>query len=87
MLGEAVEIWRPAAAGITHRTAELGTDRVALAGSLLHLHCNRMGLLRDKEEIAFGIWRRLLDRIANTSNAEATPPEHQIAELNERPDV
>ncbi|WP_083597710.1 lantibiotic dehydratase [Actinomadura madurae] len=87
VLGEAVEIWRPAAAGITHRTAELGTDRVALAGSLLHLHCNRMGLLRDKEEIAFGIWRRLLDRIANTSNAEATPPEHQIAELNERPDV
>ncbi|TDD80137.1 hypothetical protein E1293_21420 [Actinomadura darangshiensis] len=65
-LAEAEEIWRPAAAEITRRTDELATGRMNIAGSLLHLHCNRMGLPRDKEEIAFGVWRRLLDRVANT---------------------
>ncbi|WP_433465009.1 lantibiotic dehydratase [Spirillospora sp. CA-128828] len=67
-LAKAEEIWRPAAAALTRRTDELGTGRTNIAGSLLHLHCNRMGLPRDKEEITFGVWRRLLDRIANTSN-------------------
>ncbi|WP_460358342.1 lantibiotic dehydratase [Actinoallomurus acanthiterrae] len=58
---QAEEIWRPAAQPLAHR--------MDLAVSLLHMHCNRMGLPRDKEEIAFGVWRRLLDRIANTRTA------------------
>ncbi|KJY42969.1 hypothetical protein VR41_05320 [Streptomyces sp. NRRL B-1568] len=41
---------------------ELWSDRQSILRSLLHMHCNRMGLSRDEEEAAYGMWRRLLDR-------------------------
>lgn len=34
--------------------------------ALLHMHCNRLGLQGNRENVAYGIWRRLLDREAAT---------------------
>ncbi|GAA2431627.1 lantibiotic dehydratase [Actinomadura vinacea] len=75
VLNQAQEIWQPATAtlvrGMTELQAndELSTHPAEIVRSLLHMHCNRMGLRRPDEEIAFGIWRRLLDR-----TAAQTPP-------------
>ncbi|MGP3973511.1 lantibiotic dehydratase [Streptomyces sp. 8N114] len=69
LLDEAAASWRPAAERLTRRMAELQgagqfqADRIVL--SLLHMHCNRMGLRRTEEEISYGVWRRLLDRAAH----------------------
>ncbi|MEV5648825.1 lantibiotic dehydratase [Nocardia sp. NPDC052254] len=30
--------------------------------SLVHMHCNRLGIHGDRERAAYGMWRRLLDR-------------------------
>ncbi|MGI5347944.1 lantibiotic dehydratase [Streptomyces sp. CA-250714] len=75
LLDEAAASWRPAAERLTRRMAELartgrlqaGRDSIVL--SLLHMHCNRMGLRRGEEELAYGVWRRLLDRAAHASRS------------------
>lgn len=46
----------------------LTSDRHGILLSLLHMHCNRMGLPHREEAAAYGMWRRHLDR---TSHAEA----------------
>ncbi|MBO8195706.1 lantibiotic dehydratase [Streptomyces oryzae] len=73
LLDRADASWRPAAERLTRRMAaveragELLTERDHIVISLLHMHCNRMGLQRTEEEIAYGVWRRLLDRAAHAS--------------------
>ncbi|MFE9331216.1 lantibiotic dehydratase [Streptomyces sp. NPDC006925] len=71
LLDGADAVWRPAAERLTRRMAELEhsgqlqADRGDIVLSLLHMHCNRMGLRPSDEAIAYGVWRRLLDRAAH----------------------
>jgi thiopeptide-type bacteriocin biosynthesis protein len=70
--------WREPARFLGGRLAELSAadelwpDRQQILLSVLHMHCNRMGLQRSEEAIAYGMWRRLLDRVANSSGRAAT---------------
>ncbi|MGP3985878.1 lantibiotic dehydratase [Streptomyces sp. 3N207] len=71
-LDRAAAVWQPAAERLTRRmtelerTGELQAERDHILLSLLHMHCNRMGLRRAEEEMSYGVWRRLLDRAAHT---------------------
>ncbi|MFE9336282.1 lantibiotic dehydratase [Streptomyces sp. NPDC007063] len=71
LLDAADAVWRPAAERLTRRMAELErggelqAERDDIVLSLLHMHCNRMGLRPSDEAIAHGVWRRLLDRAAH----------------------
>ncbi|MGH4031376.1 lantibiotic dehydratase [Actinomycetota bacterium Odt1-20B] len=71
LLDGADAAWRPAASPLARRlagpehTGEPQADRAAVVRSLLHMHCNRMGLSRTEEESCYGVWRRLLDRAAH----------------------
>ncbi|MFE0103527.1 lantibiotic dehydratase [Streptomyces sp. NPDC059009] len=71
LLDGADAAWRPAARPLARRLAEPErtgrpeADRAAVVRSLLHMHCNRMGLSRTEEESCHGVWRRLLDRAAH----------------------
>ncbi|WP_326687012.1 lantibiotic dehydratase [Streptomyces sp. NBC_01795] len=75
LLDRAATTWRPAAQQLTRqmaeleRTGELRADRDHIVLSLLHMHCNRMGLRRAEEKISYGVWRRLLDRAAHASRS------------------
>ncbi|MBE9497899.1 hypothetical protein IHE61_01030 [Streptomyces sp. GKU 257-1] len=66
-------MWRPAAERLTRRMTELErtgglqADRGDIVLSLLHMHCNRMGLRPSGEALSYGIWRRLLDRAAHAA--------------------
>ncbi|MFC3997330.1 lantibiotic dehydratase [Nocardiopsis sediminis] len=80
ILDAAEAIWRPAAErfmgrlGELERSGELWSGRTEIVRSLLHMHCNRMGLSRTEEEAAHGMWRRLLDRIAHTPGSDGAGP-------------
>nr|WP_223241897.1 lantibiotic dehydratase [Streptomyces sp. CBMA123] len=50
---------------------ELWSDRPGVVRALLHMHSNRMGLPRDQEEAAYGMWRRLLDRVVGQRRGAA----------------
>ncbi|MFD8705693.1 lantibiotic dehydratase [Kitasatospora sp. NPDC059648] len=69
--------WRLEGAGYATRvaefaeTGELWSDRASILRSLFHMHCNRMGLRREQEKAAYGMWRRLLDRVAAAEGASA----------------
>ncbi|GAA2243376.1 hypothetical protein GCM10010430_26340 [Kitasatospora cystarginea] len=63
-VGYAAQVAKLAAAG------ELWSDQTSILRSLFHMHCNRMGLRREGEDAAYGMWRRLLDRVAT---AEGVP--------------
>ncbi|MEU8923712.1 lantibiotic dehydratase [Kitasatospora sp. NPDC048545] len=52
-------------------SGELWSDRTGVVRALLHMHCNRMGLPRDQEEAAYGVWRRLLDRVVGQQRGAA----------------
>ncbi|MEU4116305.1 lantibiotic dehydratase [Kitasatospora sp. NPDC028055] len=59
------------AAGVAKaaEAGELWSDRESVLRSLFHMHCNRMGLLREQEDAAYGMWRRLLDRAATAGGS------------------
>ncbi|MEU1980474.1 lantibiotic dehydratase [Nocardia sp. NPDC019395] len=40
--------------------------------SLIHMHCNRLGIHGDRERAAYGMWRRLLDREAAIGKSRAS---------------
>ncbi|MFJ4189152.1 lantibiotic dehydratase [Kitasatospora sp. NPDC089509] len=69
--------WGPAGTGFAARVAEsaesgeLWSDRTSVLRSLFHMHCNRMGLRREQEDAAYGMWRRLLDRVATAGGSSA----------------
>lgn len=73
LLDRAALAWRPAAERLTRRMTELertGGLRAEpdhVVRSLLHMHCNRMGVRPTEEGISYGVWRRLLDRAAHAS--------------------
>ncbi|OEV00514.1 hypothetical protein AN217_24950 [Streptomyces qinglanensis] len=73
LLDGADTVWRPAAERLTRRMTELErtgglqADRGDIVLSLLHMHCNRMGLRPSGEALSYGIWRRLLDRVAHAA--------------------
>lgn len=47
--------------------------------ALLHLHANRMGLCREQENAALGMWRRLLDReAAQGRTGSGVRPGHDV---------
>ncbi|MFI1972367.1 lantibiotic dehydratase [Streptomyces cinnamoneus] len=77
VLGQVSEAWRDAGAGYAARVAELAaagalwSDREDILRSLFHMHSNRMGLRREQEDAAYGMWRRLLDRVAAAGDAPA----------------
>ncbi|MFI9235544.1 lantibiotic dehydratase [Streptomyces sp. NPDC053079] len=68
-------LWRPRGTAYAARAAELEragalwSDRRDVLRSLCHMHSNRMGLRREQEDAAYGMWRRLLDRVAATGHA------------------
>jgi lantibiotic biosynthesis protein len=71
-LDGAARLWAVPAAAFAERLAAAGAagrltsdpDRILL--SLFHMHANRMGLGRHEEQVAYGLWRRLLDRLAHS---------------------
>jgi thiopeptide-type bacteriocin biosynthesis protein len=67
--------WLAAAAALGQRLGPFTPASHLAIRSVLHLHCNRIGLDREQEAAALGVWRRLLDRCAN-----ADPP-HQWCSL------
>ncbi|MFB7664643.1 lantibiotic dehydratase [Kitasatospora sp. NPDC056138] len=76
-LGQVRAAWQPGGAGYAAQVVKLAeagglwSDRTSILRSLFHMHCNRMGLRREREDAAYGMWRRLLDRIATAEGASA----------------
>ncbi|MFI2076843.1 lantibiotic dehydratase [Streptomyces triculaminicus] len=70
VLGQVGAAWQDAGTAYAARVAELvaagalWSDRRDILRSLFHMHSNRMGLRREQEDAAYGMWRRLLDRVA-----------------------
>jgi hypothetical protein len=48
--------------------------------SLLHLHCNRMGLGRADELAAYGVWRRVLDGAQHAGSPAGEPRYRQVTD-------
>ncbi|WP_067888369.1 lantibiotic dehydratase [Nocardia vaccinii] len=53
-------------------SGSLWSQRENVVRTLLHMHSNRLGLHHEDEDSAYGVWRRLLDRIAACSSAPPT---------------
>ena len=75
LLAELEGVWREPGGAFAHKLGHLEAARQLTAGrhsivrSLMHMHCNRMGLRRDDERACYGVWRRLTDRRANMRQA------------------
>jgi thiopeptide-type bacteriocin biosynthesis protein len=78
LLAELEAVWREPGGAFAHKLGHLEAARQLTAGrhdivrSLMHMHCNRMGLRRDDERACYGVWRRLTDRRANMRQAATT---------------
>ncbi len=68
VLAEVTPVLTAGAASLGARFAErrdedgLAGQHADIVASLVHMHCNRLGLSREEERETYGIWRRLLDR-------------------------
>ncbi|GAA3838156.1 lantibiotic dehydratase [Sphaerisporangium flaviroseum] len=72
LMEEVADLWQGPATAYMRRldevteAGELWSDRRQIIRSVLHMHCNRMGLTKADEAVAYGMWRRLLDRMAHS---------------------